>query len=116
MIDKNGGIITQIARGGAVVSMLVVLASCGGGQTTKQQAERPKTMAEAFGAAADALKAAASGRPQPSDAGAQFPYQLDEAAKEAPFLVEAMWNAGSLPTFAPTLRNGYISLQRSGNS
>ena len=40
MIDKNGGMITQIARGGAAVSMLVVLASCGGGQTTEEEVER----------------------------------------------------------------------------
>ena len=91
MIDKNGGIITQIARSGAAVSMLVVLASCGGGQTTEEQAERPETIIEAFEAEAEARKAAIAGRPQPSDAGARFPYQLDEAAKEAPFLIEAMW-------------------------
>ena len=38
-----------------------------------------------------ARKAAIAGKPQPSDAGAQFPFQLDEAAKEPPFLIEAMW-------------------------
>ena len=95
MIDKNGGIIAQIARGGAAVSMLVVLASCGGGQTTEEQARRPSAMAEAFFKASEAKqaarKAAIAGKPQPSDAGAQFPFQLDEAAKEAPFLIEAMW-------------------------
>ena len=92
MIDKNGGIITQIARGGAAVSMLVVLASCGDGQTTEEQAQRPETMLEATEAHTEARKAAIAGRPQPSDAGARFPFQLDEAAKEAPFLIEAMWS------------------------
>ena len=75
--------------------MLVVLASCGGGQTTEEQARRPSARAEAFFKAAEAKvaarKAAIAGKPQPSDAGAQFPFQLDEAAKEAPFLIEAMW-------------------------
>ena len=49
-------------------------------------------MTEVFEAEAEARKAAPQA--QPSDAGAQFPYQLDEAAKAAPFLVEAMWNDG----------------------
>ena len=92
MIDKTGGIITQMARSGAAVSMLVVLASCGGGQTTEEQAERPQTMLESIEAQAAAREAAMAGRPQPSDAGARFPFQLDEAAKEAPFLIEAMWS------------------------
>ena len=91
MIAKTGGIITQMARSGAAVSMLVVLASCGGGQTER----RPSAAAEAFFKRAEAAevarKAAIAGKPQPSDAGAQFPFQLDEAAKEAPFLIEAMW-------------------------
>ena len=92
MIAKTGGIIIQMARSAAAVSMLVVLASCGGGQTTEEQAERPDTMFEAMEAKEDAWKAAIAGRPQPSDAGARFPFQLDEAAKEAPFLIEAMWS------------------------
>ena len=91
MIDKPGEIITQMARSGAALSMLVVLASCGGGQTER----RPSARAEAFFKRAEAAevarKAAIAGKPQPSDAGAQFPFQLDEAAKEAPFLIEAMW-------------------------
>ena len=97
MIDKNGQIITQIARSGVAVSMLVVLASCGGGQTTVQEVGRAKTMVEVFEAEAEALKAAPHA--QPSDAGAQFPYQLDEAAKAAPFLVEAMWHDGRFTYF-----------------
>ena len=92
MIGKTGEIITQMARRGAALSMLVVLASCGGGQTTEEQAERPQTMFEASEAREAARKVAIAGRPQPSDAGARFPYQLDEAAKEAPFLIEAMWS------------------------
>ena len=91
MIDKNGEIITQIARSGMTVSMLVVLASCGGGQTTVQDVKR-QTMTEMFEAETEALKAAPHA--QPSDAEARFPYELDEVAKEAPFLVEAMWNDG----------------------
>ena len=91
MIGKTGEIITRMARRGAAVSMLVVLASCGGGQTER----RPSARAEAFFKRAEAAevarKAAIAGKPQPSDAGAQFPFQLDEAAKEAPFLIEAMW-------------------------
>ena len=91
MIAKTGGIITQMARSGAAVSMLVVLASCGGGQPER----RPSARAEAFFKRAEAAevarKAAIAGKPQPSDAGAQFPFQLDEAAKEPPFLIEAMW-------------------------
>ena len=68
--------------------MLVVLASCGGGQTER----RPSAAVKAMEAKAEALKAAMAGRSQPSDAGARFPFQLDEAAKEAPFLIEAMWS------------------------
>ena len=92
MIDKNGAIITQIARSGAALSMLVVLASCGGGQTTEQKVERRMSIIESSEAHMEAWKAAIAGRPQPSDAGARFPFQLDEAAKEAPFLIEAMWS------------------------
>ena len=96
MIDKTSGIIAQMARRGAALSMLVVLASCDGGLTTEQEAaRRPSARAEAFFKRAEAAevarKAAIAGKPQPSDAGAQFPFQLDEAAKEAPFLIEAMW-------------------------
>ena len=91
MIDKNGGIIAQIARGGAAVSMLVVLASCGGGQTERRPSARAKAFFKRTEAKVAARKAAIAGKPQPSDAGAQFPFQLDEAAKEAPFLIEAMW-------------------------
>ena len=64
MIDKNGGIIAQIARGGAAVSMLVVLASCGGGQTER----RPSAAVKRMEAKIEARKAAMAGRPQPSDA------------------------------------------------
>ena len=87
MIDKTGGIITQMARSGAAVSMLVVLASCGGVQTER----RPSAAVKRMEAKIEARKAAIAGKPQPSDAGARFPFQLDEAAKEAPFLIEAMW-------------------------
>ena len=91
MIAKTGGIITQMARSGAAVSMLVVLASCGGGQLERRPSARAEAFLKRTEAKLAARKVALAGKPQPSDAGAQFPFQLDEAAKEAPFLIEAMW-------------------------
>ena len=112
MIDKNGGIIAQIARSGAAVSMLVVLASCGGGQTTVQEVER-QTMTEVFEAEAEALKAAPHA--QPSDAGARFPYELAEVAKEAPFLVEAMWNDGRFTYLRTSAQKRLVLWQKIAN-
>ena len=82
MIEYCGRIFTLIARG-ASAAMLVILASCGGG-AGEEQSE--------LDAAAAAHAAAPMARA--TDAGAQFPYQLDEAAKDEPFLVEAMWTDG----------------------
>ena len=68
---------------------------------------------EAFEAEAEALKAAPLA--QPSDAGAQFPYQLDEAAKAAPFLVEAMWNDGRFTYLRTSTQKRLVLWQKIAN-
>ena len=85
MIEDRGRMFTLIARGGMSAAMLVILASCGaGGEAGEEQSE----LAVAAAAHAAAPQARAT------DAGAQFPYQLDGAAMDEPFLVEAMWTDG----------------------
>ena len=84
MIENRGVIFTLIARGGMSAAMLVILASCNGGGAGEEQSE----LAKAAAAHAAAPQARAT------DAGAQFPYQLDAAAMDEPFLVEAMWTDG----------------------
>ena len=91
MIENCGRIFTLIARSGTSAALVVILASCGG-EAGEEQSRRPMTAEEVF----DAERAAYDAAPQAraTDAGAQFPYQLDEAAKGEPFLVEAMWTDG----------------------
>ena len=89
MIDKNGGIIAQIARGGAAVSMArssrIVrrradgAAAFGGGQTGWRLRWRRGRQPWQEGRS-------------PRMPGRDSRFQLDEAAKEAPFLIEAMWS------------------------